>query len=99
MRRDFEHVDDVCERWQRRYRNTLILGLFILLANVVAARADSPFNRDKCIAAGGTKEFCSKERVKPHKMGWWCDPTTDPPTAVRAEGGFKNKRDALAYCN
>ena len=72
-------------------------SLAILLANVVAATADGPFNRDKCIAAGGTEEFCSKERVKPHEMGWWCDRTTDPPTAVRAEGGLKHKRD-LAYC-
>jgi hypothetical protein len=72
---------------------TLLLSLAILLANVVAATADGPFNRDKCIAAGGTEEFCSKERVKPHEMGWWCDPTTDPPTAVRAEGGLKHKHD------
>lgn len=74
--------------------DTFLLGLAILLANVVAATADGPFNRDKCIAAGGTEEFCSKERVKPPEMGWWCDPDGN---AVRAEGGLKHKRD-LASC-
>jgi hypothetical protein len=69
---------------------TPLLGLAILLANVVAATADGPFNRDKCIAAGGTLEFCSREQVKPPAMGWWCDPTTGP---VRAEGGLKHKHD------
>src|SRR5262245_43131587 len=33
------------------------------------------------------------------EMGWLCDLTTDPPTVVRAEGGAKDKRDALANCS
>jgi hypothetical protein len=73
---------------------SLLLGLAILVASVVAAAADGSFSRESCIAHGGTLEFCSRERVKPPAMGWWCDPTTGP---VRAEGGLKHKRD-LGFC-